>query len=216
MNILEEIPKSKSESILSSLPSKSTSYSKDITSSQSNFSSNEPLSDHFSVFDLRTLIIIFLLFLILLTYFGINVLKIFGEAMQKGVDLLSPAFTQLLDMIGYSSGSALNTAAELTSDVTKESVDIAEGAIKNVGNILIGDEAVGHQKYKNVLNEPSPDVPEDNIQKSLTASKTKWCLIGEYKNKRGCVDISESDKCLSGQVFPNEEMCLNPTLQSQN
>ena len=181
MNILEEIPKSKSESILSSLPSKSISSSKDITSSQTNFN-NEPVasvSDHFSVFDLRTLIIIFLLFLIFLTYFGINVLKIFGEAMQKGVDLLSPAFTQLLDMIGYSSGSALNTAAELTSDVTKESVDIAEGAIKNVGNILIGDEAVGHKKYKNVLNEPSPDVPEDNIQKSLTASKTKWCLIGE-------------------------------------
>ena len=93
MNILEEIPKSKSESILSSLPSKSISSSKDITSSQTNFN-NEPVasvSDHFSVFDLRTLIIIFLLFLIFLTYFGINVLKIFGEAMQKGVDLLSPA-----------------------------------------------------------------------------------------------------------------------------
>jgi len=54
-----------------------------------------------------------------------------------------------------------------------------------------------------VLNEPSPDTSEDNIQKSLTSAKTKWCLVGEYKNKRGCVDISESDKCLSGQVFPN-------------
>ena len=62
------------------------------------------------------------------------------------------------------------------------------------------------------IPEPSPDVSENTIQKSLNSNKTKWCLAGEYQNKRGCINLSESDKCMSGQVFPTEEMCLNPTL----
>ena len=93
MNILEEIPKSKSESMLSSLPSKSISSSKEVSQSfhsPTNYNvNNEPVtsvSDHFSMFDIRTLIIIFLLFLIILTYFGINVLKIFGEAIADEIE----------------------------------------------------------------------------------------------------------------------------------
>ena len=209
MNILEEIPKSNS-----SPPQTFSSSTTSINSVNVPTSSyDSTLSDRISMFDGRNIMIGILIFIIILTYFGINLLDIFGRAVQKGVDVLAPFVTQLLDMIGYSSGSALNTAAEVTSDVTKESVEIAEGAVKNIGNILIGDEAVGHRKYANVLNEPSPDVPEDNIQKSLSSGKTKWCLVGEYQNKRGCIDISESDKCLSGQVFPNEKMCLNPTMK---
>jgi hypothetical protein len=145
-----------------------------------------------------------------LAYYGFNILTVFGDAIQKGVDVLTPTFSQLLNLIGYSSGTAINKAAEITSDVTTGGIELAEGAIQNVGNIMIGDKAVGHKKY-GAPADPEPDTPEDSIQKSLSSSKTKWCLVGEYKNKRGCIDISESDKCLSGQVFPNEEMCLNPT-----
>ena len=81
---------------------------------------------------------------------------------------------------------------------------------------MIGDEAIGQaqhgSKMYSGIPEPSPDVSENTIQKSLNSNKTKWCLAGEYQNKRGCINLSESDKCMSGQVFPTEEMCLNPTL----
>lgn len=210
MNILEEIPKSNSSP--SQTFSSGTTSMNSVNAPTSSYDST--LSERISMFDGRNIMIGILVFIIILTYFGINVLDILGKTVQKGVDILAPFVTQLLDMIGYSSGNVLNKAAEVTSDVTKESVEIAEGAVKNIGNILIGDEAVGHRKYANVLNEPSPDVPEDNIQKSLSSGKTKWCLVGEYQNKRGCIDISESDKCLSGQVFPNEKMCLNPTMKN--
>ena len=61
------------------------------------------------------------------------------------------------------------------------------------------------------LNEPSPDTSENNIQKPITSDKNVWCLVGEYEGKRGCVEVNDASKCLSGQVFPNEQMCLNPT-----
>ena len=114
MNILEEIPNSKS-------PSKSPLMSKDSPTSASTPSStpgiigsisasaskspvqkedspNGALSDAFLVFDLRTLIIIVLAIMVAMTYFGFNVLAIFGDAIQKGVDILSPTVSQFLQL----------------------------------------------------------------------------------------------------------------------
>ena len=65
------------------------------------------------------------------------------------------------------------------------------------------------QKQK---QDPEPDAPENTIQKPITSTKYNWCLVGEYQNKRGCMPVTESDKCLSGQVFPTQKMCLNPNL----
>ena len=223
MNILEEIPKSKSANSnssffsLSSGPVSSGPATPAPAAPNPRYgapvdrSNDRALSDHMSLFDIRSLIILILLILIAFTYFGINVLNMFGDAIQKGVDVVTPFVSQVLDLVGYSTGKAINTAADITADVSKEGVDLAEGAIQNVGNLLIGDEAIGYRRG-GAIHDPMPDVPEDNIQKSLSSAKTKWCLVGEYQNKRGCIDISESDKCLSGQVFPNEEMCLNPNM----
>jgi len=74
--------------------------------------------------------------------------------------------------------------------------------VKEIGDLLIDSANPGI--------DPVPDSGDNAIQKPLSATKTKWCLVGEYANKRGCIDIGESDKCLSGQVFPSEQMCLNP------
>jgi hypothetical protein len=171
------------------------------------------LSDSLFSFDLKTLCIIFLLIVMVLAYVKINLITIVGDGIQSGVDFISPVFAYLLDFIGDSSGKAINKAAEVTADVSKGGIDLAEGAVQEVGNLLIGKSDVGSKKKSYTLNDPEPDSSEDNIQKSRSSLKTKWCLAGEYQNKRGCISISESDKCMSGQVFPNEELCLNPNLR---
>lgn len=230
MNILEEIPESTSasqnksffSSNVASEPNRSPSFNGNSFNNNDYTSRNspEPSSFNGNIFDFRNSIIVLLLIIVALTYFGINLLSLVGYGIQKAVDILSPFLTHVLDFMGYSTGSAINTAADISADVAKEGVDIAEGAIQNVGNLLIGDEAIGQaqrgSKMYAGIPEPSPDVSENTIQKSLNSNKTKWCLAGEYQNKRGCINLSESDKCMSGQVFPSEEMCLNPTLSKNS
>ena len=226
MNILEEIPESTSasqnksffSSNVASGPNTSPSFNSNRFDNNDYPTQNyspEPSSFDGNIFDFRNSIIVLLLIIVALTYFGINLLSLVGYGIQKAVDILSPFLTHVLDFMGYSTGSAINTAADISADVAKEGVDIAEGAIQNVGNLLIGDEAIGQaqrgSKMYAGIPEPSPDVSENTIQKSLNSNKTKWCLAGEYQNKRGCINISESDKCMSGKIFPTEEMCLNPT-----
>jgi len=218
MNILEEIPQSKNES--SSFMSRNNDFQMPKMTSETKISNNSGSESKFAspakfntfvLFDVRTMIIIILLILIFLANYGINVFGFIGELIQKVVDVSKPHLSKILGFIGYSSGTAINKTAEVTSSVTKGGVDIAEGAIQNIGDILIGDEAIAKDSIKH-YTEPSEDTTENPIQKSLSSSKAKWCLVGEYKNKRGCIDISESDKCMSGQVFPNEKMCMNPNI----
>jgi hypothetical protein len=61
---------------------------------------------------------------------------------------------------------------------------------------------------------PNPPKPAETTNPINTPSinNNKWCLVGEYEGKRGCISVSDEDKCLSGQVFPNQQMCLNPNL----
>jgi hypothetical protein len=59
---------------------------------------------------------------------------------------------------------------------------------------------------------PSADTSASPIQNPIATTKSNWCLVGEYQDRRGCIEIGDSDKCLSGQVFPSQTMCLNPTI----
>lgn len=48
------------------------------------------------------------------------------------------------------------------------------------------------------------------------ASKPKveqYCYAGEYGGLRTCVPVSESQKCMSGDIFPTENQCVNPNLR---
>lgn len=187
MNILEELPASKSSSNFISSSPQSIQYSND------------------SKFDTKSIVIIVLVIIFCLIYLGFNVIAKFDFFIKKTI---VPFMMQLIDYIGDITGTILIKTADASSDVARFGIDVGEGVTKNVGKIMIGNEAI--QKPKNYhINEPEADIPEDSIQKSMTASKAKWCLIGEYQNKRGCIDIKDSEKCMSGQVFPNRQACVN-------
>lgn len=202
MNLMEEMPNQDPKPMVFSKAVVANKENQN-TNTNANMNMNMPALGFFDL-DLKNILIISLLLIVVLTYLGINVLSILGNAIQYGVIIISPVVNSFLDILGDSAGNALNTVSDVTANVAKTGVDIADGTVHDVGNLLIGVES-GRPPYRG--NDPRPDAPEDSIQKSLASAKTKWCLVGEYQNKRGCIDISESDKCMSGEVFPNEEMC---------
>jgi hypothetical protein len=59
---------------------------------------------------------------------------------------------------------------------------------------------------------PEADTAANPVQKPISSSKSQWCLAGEYEKRKGCVEVDDANKCMSGQVFPTQQMCLNPTL----
>jgi hypothetical protein len=177
-----------------------------------------------TLFSNNNIIIILLVVLLIFSFLGINILTILGNIFQNFVQIFGPMVSQILSIFGYTTGTVLNKTADVVSDTAKAGIDIAEGSIQSVGNILrdasnpnVNDKT----KYSldNALNnskvssgEPNADSSENPIQRPISSGKQTWCLVGEYQGKRGCIEVNEHDRCLSGQVFPSQKMCLNPTL----
>lgn len=174
----------------------------------------------------KNIMIVLLVLLLTFSILGVNILTYSGNLLQNILDFFNPVVKQTLSDLGYASGTVIDRSAYLAGDATKVGVDILTGSLQNVGDLLITASGKG-ETSRNIdmaLNsgpsilkktDPLPSRTTNPIQSSSPSSKSQWCLVGEYQDKRGCIEVGEQDKCISGQVFPNQKMCLNPTL-SQN
>jgi hypothetical protein len=172
----------------------------------------------------KNLLIIVLLVVLVLSLLGINIFTIFGNALQNFINIFNPIVSKGLSELGYASGTVLDKTSDIVADTSKTGIDILHGTVDSVGDLLLKASGKGAgSELDNRINQPptiAPKQPEPNqttnpIQSSTSSSKSNWCLVGEYNGTRGCISVSDQDKCLSGQVFPNQQMCLNPNL-SQN
>jgi len=55
------------------------------------------------------------------------------------------------------------------------------------------------------------DDSTSSIQK--TQHKSGYCYIGEERGHRSCMRVGENDTCMSGDIFPTSEICINPSLR---
>lgn len=188
---------------------------------------NEFSNDLFSG---KNFIILLLTGLLILSFLGINLLMILGNWIQVVISIFGPLVTQILSVLGYTTGTVLDKTEDVATTVAKAGVDIAGGTVQSVADLLKQassanvdpkaraalDQSLSSNDNKQTsklfnYKEPESDSSETPIQKPITSDKMTWCLVGEYEGKRGCVEVADANKCLSGQVFPSQQMCLNPT-----
>jgi hypothetical protein len=56
---------------------------------------------------------------------------------------------------------------------------------------------------------PSPNDTTSN----KSQPKSGFCFIGEDRGHRSCIEVSDSNKCMSGNIFPSMDVCVNPNLR---
>jgi hypothetical protein len=188
-----------------------------------------------NMFSGKNMVIVVLTVLLVLSFLGINLLASMGNLLQTISNVFGPLFTQILSVFGYTAGTVIDKSTDVVTDVAKSGIDLAGDTIQSAAELLkaasrgnVAADAVNQLdnsfKYGNSsnldnvinnskpgLNQPVPDASVDPIQKPITAGKVNWCLVGEYQGKRGCIEVDDDSKCMSGQVFPSQNMCLNPT-----
>jgi hypothetical protein len=129
-----------------------------------------------------------------------------------------------LNELLYSTGWFIGKTSDVISKTGEGSLEIANDAIHNGSNLMIkasGKDVSSNKtsgkndKQTQNKKEPVPDTTTNPIQKPITSTKSNWCLVGEYQGRRGCIEIGDNDKCMSGQIFPSQYTCLNPNF-SQN
>ena len=67
-------------------------------------------------------------------------------------------------------------------------------------------------KNKNKKANIKSDTSDSIIQKK--AGKAGWCFIGEQDSIRSCVEVTANETCMSGNIFPSRDICVNPSLRN--
>jgi hypothetical protein len=61
---------------------------------------------------------------------------------------------------------------------------------------------------------PSPRADDTtSVTQKHQSGKSGYCYIGEDRGFRSCVKVEAGDKCMSGKVFPTQDICVDPTLR---
>jgi hypothetical protein len=74
---------------------------------------------------------------------------------------------------------------------------------------------IGLNKALNNSQEQDIDYQALEASSSVhSAGKSGWCFVGEDRGFRSCALVNEGDKCMSGDIFPSQELCINPNLRA--
>ena len=213
-------PFSSSSSSSVSSPSTSTPVS---TSSSSSFSSLNNIfnKDTNSLPDTSALSnpVVIGTVVLLLAFVGFNVFEYFAKGLDAVSDILKPVFKFFISLFAQ----IFNVAAEGTKDVVDASTTSAQKVVASAVNA--GSSSTPSSNLNQTLNNANGKVlnppDEDGVQADDTLStiqtgsgKSGWCYIGEERGYRSCASVETSDKCMSGDIFPSEEVCVNPSLRA--
>lgn len=179
-------------------------------------------SKELNMFSGKNLVIFLLTGLLILSFLGINLLSSLDNIIQTISNVFGPLFTQILSVFGYTAGTVIDKSTDVVTDVAKAGIDIAGDTIQSAASLLKDasrnnvnkdavqqlDKSINSSNYS--VNQPKEDDGSGPIQNPITSNKSTWCLVGEYQGNRGCIEVDAENKCMSGQTFPTQHMCLNP------
>ena len=208
----------------------------EISSSSNNSSSY----GFFSSITWQTWIIIILILALL----GINIFAYLAKGTQEVSSFIEDIFGPILKILGYTTLTTAKQAVETSATGTKAGVDIVADATTDTidqlqeniqqpkgqpantslpvqekiqqdgGNVEQWNQnslETALNNAKQTTNQVSPDDSRSSIQ---TTGKSGWCYIGEDQGIRSCAEIGVNDTCMSGDIFPNQAICMNPNLRT--
>ena len=171
----------------------------------------------------------------LLKLFGISILETTKQTInasatgtKAGVDAVANTTTGAIDVLeqGTNLTSNATTNATTSSNINssnKYSGQQASGTQKNAMPVQQQIQQDGsatewrQDTLDSALNdasknpEPQPDESSSSVQ---STGKAGWCYIGMDRNTRTCSQVGVNDTCMSGDIFPSQDICMNPSLRA--
>jgi hypothetical protein len=194
----------------------------------------------FSHFDWR----IWLFLIFILAFFGVNIFLYLAKGTQSITDIIKPitdyfgnlfsnTTKQIVDVSATGAKAGIDVAAGTVTTGLDTAGNIAGAAatssqggepITNTGAPLNNslntalNSATDELKQNGGEAHDSPSYEADDsyssIQASKTAGKSGWCFIGEDRGFRSCIEVGDNDQCMSGDIFPTNDICVNPNLRA--
>ena len=178
-----------------------------------------------------------LLIILILTFLGFNIFVYLAKGTEQLNNIFGPIVNFISSFFGKVTGQIIDVSAEGGKAVVNTgagAIDTGLTAIQNItpnkANSSVSSVPVTQNQpdvmSNNTLNkalntsqnnQPSnTDYQADEASSSIQSGppKSGWCYIGEDRGFRTCAEVGVNDKCMSGDIFPSQEICVNPNLRS--
>jgi len=198
----------------------------------SDSSSSAGFFDWIKSISITTWIIIIIIF----SFLGFNVFTFLGKGTDQANAILQPianvfsstfggTTSQIVDVTAEGGKAVTNTAASVVTDTLNAAQKVAnQPSSETVSDINSAKNLDSSQinTLNKALNSAAPittktgEYQEDDSASSIQrgTSKGGWCYIGEDRGFRTCGQVGPNDECMSGDIFPSNEICMNPTLRA--
>jgi hypothetical protein len=222
-----------SESILGSSDASSSSS----LSSNTNLSSSSESSGFFDTLkniNMTTWLIIILI----LAFLGFNIFVYLAKGTQDISNFFGNFFEKIFGTTVAVASEITDTSAEGAKKVVTGTANVVNTGLNTVQNVTPNPKtAQTSVSSQPVTNPPPVDIAETNtLNKALNSAqqtksspsyesdsasssiqgggKSGWCYIGEDRGIRTCATVGSDDICMSGEIFPSQELCVNPSLRA--
>ena len=159
---------------------------------------------------------------------------IFGDPIKKVMAFLGSTIGDTSKKIIGISAEGTKLATDVAAGATEDVIDMGQKALgakntksysNNINKATANskpdtqndlDEAISKpRKQSNKKKEtiPEPDDAGSKTQSSKSSSKPGFCYIGEDRGFRSCIKVDDPNTCMSGEIFPTRDICINPTLR---
>jgi hypothetical protein len=135
-----------------------------------------------------------------------NSVKFIANSSTSGISYLQSTIKQ--DKITSTNGNGTNGNGT-NGNGTNGNEEQEEGVLKNERKIENRIQDVPNT-IKNLINNKEDEIPEPSRSES---QQHGYCYIGKENNSRYCAKVSSKSKCMSGDIFPTMDLCINPKLR---
>lgn len=169
-----------------------------------------------------------LILILLLAFFGFNVFAYLAKGTQTITDIFAPLLKTVFGTTLAATGQAVDVSAEGAKVVVGTTANVLEQGLTAIQDLTPnGATAVSSIKGSesaHAVTQPPPPLPQKQVHNDdfqayeasstvHSAGKAGWCYIGQDRGFRSCAQIGASDTCMSGDIFPTQEICMNPNLR---
>jgi preprotein translocase subunit SecG len=176
--------------------------------------------------------------ILILAFLGFNIFVYLAKGTQDITSFFSPLVNNIFGTTLNTAGQVVDVSAEGAKAVvggTANTVNTGLTAVQNVtpgglnANSSLPNQSIQssipqqdqtqNTALSRALNtsqqtqkDPNNDY-EANEASSSVIGKAGWCYIGEDRGFRTCSQVGVNDVCMSGDIFPSNEICINPNLR---
>ena len=142
-----------------------------------------------------------------------NIIFVSATGTKGIIDSTAEVSDQVLEKVQASTEVGVIPQETETTNLPKTSITSSSPSLdisqSNTLNKAINTSSVQQANASN--NNYQADDALSSIQSG--GSKAGWCFIGEDRGFRSCAYVNSGDECMSGDIFPSNEICINPSLR---